>query len=79
MEITPFNLYFIISESPTIKEFAVMLKLTPESTAQLGRVLKAIHENKVDSLTDVQFKPSEVAAFKMYADKLVETGFLKSH
>jgi len=72
------NVAIAFTESPTIKEFADMLKLPSDATAQLQKVLKAIHENKVDSLTDVQFKSSEVTAFKMYADKLVETGFLKS-
>jgi len=66
------------TESPNVQYFAKLLKLPADGEALFARVLKAIHENKADTLTDVQFKPSEAASFKMYADKLAETGFLKA-
>uniref|UniRef100_A0A915IZ17 Uncharacterized protein n=1 Tax=Romanomermis culicivorax TaxID=13658 RepID=A0A915IZ17_ROMCU len=68
-----------ISESPNIIDFAKQLRLEGDEIDRLVEILYAIVNEDQQTLAIYRLMPNEVRPIKMYAEKLIETGFLKPY
>ncbi|OQV13009.1 putative IDLSRF-like peptide [Hypsibius exemplaris] len=66
----------LLSESPTIDDFAAATKLSPKNTERFRAVLTAMEKGDLDELRTLGITDSELADTKFFLDKIIATGFV---
>ncbi|GAV08131.1 hypothetical protein RvY_17869-2 [Ramazzottius varieornatus] len=66
----------LLSESPTIDDFAASGKLKPENAERFRNIVVATEKGNSGELRAMGFSDSEMADIKFFLDKLIATGFV---
>jgi len=70
------NVAIVLSESYTIDDFALALRLTAADLHNLKLIFHSVEQGDLGVLSAIGVKDSELGDMKFFIDKLIRTGFL---